>query len=451
MLPTTMRINIAILFFAGAITCSAQESENPLRNYSLRQCIDYAIEHNINVRQSANAVERSAVDISTAKWARLPNLNGSASQNWRWGRNVVTETDDNGNQYQVYKNTYNYGTNVSLSTSVPLFTGFEIPNQYALAKLNFKAAVADLEKAKEDIAIQVASSYLQVLLTQELKQVAINQTELSKEQANRIVRLFELGKASPSEVAEAKARVAQDQMNATQADNNYQIALLDLSQLLELSNPHLLSIQDADTAFTLSPLTPPDEIYQYALSTKPEIQAAQYRLLGSEKNIRIAQSAFYPHLNLGGDWGTGYSSDLIPDFGSQMKGNRSKSIGLSLSIPLFNRFSTRNRVRTARLQRINQDLQLDNTKKVLYKEIQQAWYNALAAESQYNSSEAAVKANEESFRLMSEKFNNGKATFVEYNESKLNLTKALSDKLQAKYDYLFRTKILDFYKGQIIE
>lgn len=446
-----MRTKIAILFFAGAITCSAQESETPLRNYSLRQCIDYAIEHNISVRQSANAVEQSAVDISTAKWARLPNLNGSASQNWRWGRNVVTETDDNGNQFQVYKNTYNYGTNVSLSTSVPLFTGFELPNQYALAKLNFKAAVADLEKAKEDIAIQVASSYLQVLLTQELKQVAINQTELSKEQAERITRLFELGKVSPSEVAEAKARVAQDQMNATQADNNYQIALLDLSQLLELSNPHLLSIQDADTTFALGALTPPDEIYQYALSTKPEIQAAQYRLLGSEKNIRIAQSAFYPRLNLGGDWGTGYSSDLIPDFGAQMKGNRSKSIGLSLSVPLFNRFTTRNRVRMARLQRVNQDLQLDNTKKVLYKEIQQAWYNALAAESQYNSSEAAVKANEESFRLMNEKFNNGKATFIEYNESKLNLTKALSDKLQAKYDYLFRTKILDFYKGQIIE
>lgn len=446
-----MRTKIAILFFAGAITCSAQESETPLRNYSLRQCIDYAIEHNISVRQSANAVEQSAVDISTAKWARLPNLNGSASQNWRWGRNVVTETDDNGNQFQVYKNTYNYGTNVSLSTNVPLFTGFELPNQYALAKLNFKAAVADLEKAKEDIAIQVASSYLQVLLTQELKQVAINQTELSKEQAERITRLFELGKASPSEVAEAKARVAQDQMNATQADNNYQIALLDLSQLLELSNPHLLSIQDADTTFALGALTPPDEIYQYALSTKPEIQAAQYRLLGSEKNIRIAQSAFYPRLNLGGDWGTGYSSDLIPDFGAQMKGNRSKSIGLSLSVPLFNRFTTRNRVRMARLQRVNQDLQLDNTKKVLYKEIQQAWYNALAAESQYNSSEAAVKANEESFRLMSEKFNSGKATFIEYNESKLNLTKALSDKLQAKYDYLFRTKILDFYKGQIIE
>ena len=446
-----MKIKIAIICLAGAITCSAQESEVPLHNYSLRQCIDYAIEHNIAVRQSANAVEQSAVEISTAKWARLPNLNGSAGENWQWGRSQVTEKDPDGKEFQVYKNAYNFGTNLSLSTNVPLFTGFEIPNQYALAKLNFKAAVADLEKAKEDIAIQVASSYLQVLLTQELLQIAINQTELSKEQANRIIRLSEVGKASPAEVAEAKARVAQDQLSVTQASNNYQIALLDLSQLLELSSPQLLSIQDADTTFILNPLTPPDEIYQYALSSKPEIQAAQYRLLGSEKNIRIAQSGFYPQLSFGGSWGTGFSSNILEHFGKQMRERQSKSVSLNLSIPLFNRFTTRNRVRTARLKQIDQSLQLDNTKKVLYKEIQQAWYNALAAESKYNSSEAAVKANEESFRLMSEKFNNGKATFVEYNEAKLNLTKALSDKLQAKYDYLFRTKILDFYKGQIIE
>lgn len=446
-----MRIKLAFILLTGTMIVSAQESEVLLKNYTLRQCIDYAIEHNITVRQSANEVEQSAVEVSSAKWARLPSLNGSAGENWAWGRSGVTEKDADGKEFQVYKNTYNYGTNVSLSASIPLFTGFELPNQYALAKLNFKAAVADLNKAKDDIAIQVASAYLQVLLNQELRQVAINQTKLSKEQADRIARLQEVGKASPAEVAEGMARVAQDKLYATQADNNYQIALLDLSQLLELETPRLFSIQNADTTFILNPLTPPDEIYQYALTSKPEIQATQYRLSGSEKSIRIAQSGFYPQLNLGGNWGTSYSSALTPTFGQQMKDNRNKSLGLSLSVPIFNRFTTRNRVRTARLRHLNMSLQLDNAKKVLYKEIQQAWYNAVAAESKYNSSEVAVKANEESFRLMSEKFNNGKATFVEYNEAKLNLTKALSDKLQAKYDYLFRTKILDFYKGEIIE
>lgn len=134
-----------------------------------------------------------------------------------------------------------------------------------------------------------------------------------------------------------------------------------------------------------------------------------------------------------------------------MKNNLNKYAGFSLNIPIFNRLATRNRVRTARLQQTNLALQLDNSKKALYKEIQQAWYNAVAAESKFKSSESAVEANRESFRLMSEKFDNGKATFVEYNEAKQNLTKSLSDKIQAKYDYLFRTKILDFYKGKAIE
>lgn len=247
-----MRIKLAFILLTGTMIVSAQESEVLLKNYTLRQCIDYAIEHNITVRQSANEVEQSAVEVSSAKWARLPSLNGSAGENWAWGRSGVTEKDADGKEFQVYKNTYNYGTNVSLSASIPLFTGFELPNQYALAKLNFKAAVADLNKAKDDIAIQVASAYLQVLLNQELRQVAINQTKLSKEQADRIARLQEVGKASPAEVAEGMARVAQDKLYATQADNNYQIALLDLSQLLELETPRLFSIQNADTTFILT-------------------------------------------------------------------------------------------------------------------------------------------------------------------------------------------------------
>ena len=175
---------------------------------------------------------------------------------------------------------------------------------------------------------------------------------------------------------------------------------------------------------------------------KPGIKAAEYRLEGSEKNVRIAKSSYYPQLSFSAGLGTNFytvNGNAGSNFGNQMKNNLNKYAGFSLNIPLFNRLATRNRVRTARLQQTNLALQLDNTKKVLYKEIQQAWYNAIAAESKFKSSESAVEASQESFRLMSEKFDNGKATSVEYNESKLNLTKALSDRIQAKYDYLFRT------------
>ena len=415
--------------------------------WSLRQCIDYAIQHNIDIRKNANAVEESQIDVNTSKWARLPNLNGSADQNWGWGR---TKSPDSNS----YTNRNNASTGFSLGTSIPLFTGFAISNQYALSKLNFKAAIEDLNKAKQDIAINVASVYLQALLNLELSKVAVSQSELSKEQLARIEKLLSLGKASPAELAEAKARVAQEEMNVVQSDNNYKLSLLDLSQLLELPTPDKLKLVSPEDALTVSQLTPPDDIYSEALMQKPEIKAAELRLEGADKSIKIAQSNFYPQLSLNGSLGSSYytvNGNAPYKFGRQMKDNFNQSLGFGLSIPIFNRFATRNKVRSAKIQKLNKELQLDNAKKTLYKEIQQAWYKAVAAESKYNASEVAVKANEESFQLMSEKFENGKATSIEYNEAKLNLTKALSNKIQSKYDYLFRSKILDFYKGIPIE
>ena len=433
-----------LIIFSLATLCVTSQAQE---GWTLRQCIDYAIEHNIEIQQTANEAEQNAIEVNTAKWARLPNLSGSAGQNWSWGRSQSPK--DN-----TYSDVNSGSTQFGLNTNVPLFTGLQLPNQYALSKLNLKAAIEDLNKAKEDIAINVTSSYLQVLFNMELSKVAASQTELSKEQCKRIIRLAEVGKASSAEVAEAKARVAQDEMSLVQAENNYQLALLDLSQLLELPTPEGFTLAQPDTVVNFAPLTAPDDIYTEALSNKPGIRAAQFRLEGSEKSIRIAQSNYYPQLSFGASIGTYFytlNGSAEHSFGSQLKNNLNKGIGFNLSVPLFNRLATRNRVRSARLQQTNLALQLDNTKKVLYKEIQQAWYNAVAAESKFNSSMAAVTANEESFRLMSEKFDNGIATFVEYNEAKQNLTKSLSDKIQAKYDYLFRTKILDFYKGKAIE
>ncbi len=413
------------------------------QQWTLRQCIDYAIENSITIKQRANAVEQSAIDVNTAKWSRLPNLNGSAGQGWSWGR-APSPVDNS------YNDTHSSSTSLRVGTSVPLFTGLQIPNQYAYTKLAFKAAIEDLNKIKEDISINVASAYLQVLSNFEIHQVALKQVELSTSQYRRLQTMLEVGKAAPAEVAEAKARVAQDEMNAVQASNNYQLALLDLSQLLELPTPEGFVLDTSEALPDFTPLTPPDAIYTEALGNKPEIKAAQYRLTSSEKSIRIAQSAYYPQLSFSADLSTSYytlagvSADA---FGKQLKNNLNKYAGFNLSIPLFNRFTTRNRVRTARLQQQSLALELDNAKKVLYKEIQQAWYNAVAAESKYNSSLVAVDANRIAFQLISEKFDNGKATLLQYDEAKQNLAKAEADQVQAKFGYLFSVKVLDFYKG----
>ena len=270
-------IFVALGVWVATVVASVQAQEA----WSLRKCIDFAIEHNIQVQKSANEVERSKADVSSTKWARLPNLNGSVGQNWSWGRSASPV--DN-----TYNDINSANTSFGVNTSVPLFTGLNLPNQYALSKLNLKAAVEDLNKAKNDLAIQVASSYLQVLFNEELSRVALEQVKISREQSERIGQLHRMGKASPAEVAEAQARLSQDELSAVQADNNYQLALLDLSQLLELPSPEGFVLLPPVDEVVFVPLTHPDDIYKQALTGKPEIKAAEYRLQGSLKSVRIA-------------------------------------------------------------------------------------------------------------------------------------------------------------------
>lgn len=438
-----MKINTKLLT-ALSISMLLANGTQAQEAWDLTRCIDYAIAHNLTVKQQEAARDKSEVELNTAKWSRLPDLNGSASHSFNFGRSLQAN-----NTYQSI-NTQNTGLN--LSTSVPLFTGMQIPNNIALSKLNLKAATEDLNKAKEDISIEVASAYLQVLFNEELVKIARQQVELSQEMLAQKEAYFKNGKASEAEWYEAKSRVAQDQLSLVQAENDYRLSLLDLSQLLELPSPDNFRIvsPDIQPEQLFGTLTPPAEIYSQALLTKPSIKAAQYRLEGAARSIRIAQSAYYPQLNFGAGLGTSYynvSGRDNPSFHSQLKDNFSQYVGLSLSIPIFNRLSTRNRVRTARLEQTTLNWQLEETKKKLYKEIQQAYYNAVNAESKYQSSQVADEAAEASFKLMKEKYMYGKANATEYNEARTNWMKAVSDCVQAKYDYLFRTKILDFYKG----
>ena len=263
-------------------------------------------------------------------------------------------------------------------------------------------------------------------------------------------RLEEVGKASTAQVYEAKATLAQDELASVQAENNRKLAILDLTQLLELSSPEGFSIVSPDIEPDFQALSTPEEIYSLAMVNKPAVLAEQYRLEGMDKSIKIAKGAYYPTLSLNGSLNTGYytvSGSENESFGKQINNRFNKIIGLSLNIPIFDRHETRNKVKTARLNYSTQALQVEESKKSLYKEIQQAYYSAVAALAKFNSGKTAVEASEASFKLMREKYENGKATSVEFSQVKVNLMKASSDQIQAKYDYIFRAKILDFYKG----
>lgn len=433
-----------------AATAAGAQTEQAAQGWSLHQCISYALEHNITVKQQDVTKQQREIDLNTAKNSRLPDLNGSASQNWSFGRGLTSEN--------TYSDTNTSSTSFSLGTSVPLFSGLKIPRTIELNKLNLEAATADMEKARNDISVQVAQAYVQILYDLEMRDVAQRQISIDSMQVARLKEMYRNGKASGVDVAQQEATLAQSRLTYTQADNDYRLALLALTQLLELPSPEGFAIirPDAGSIDPSAGAVPPspDEIYQEAITFKPEIKAELYRLKSTEMNIKIAQSALLPTLSLNAGIGSNYyktSGFKAESFGRQMRNNFSQYIGLSLNVPIFNRFATRNSIRSAKLERETQQLQLDNVRKNLYKEIQQAYYNTIAARAKYESSMEASRSNKAAFDLMSAKYEYGKANITEFNEAKNNWLKAESDLVIAKYEYVYDTSLIDFYRGKELD
>lgn len=429
-------LSLSLLLAAAVSPVHAQQ-------WTLRQCIEHAIEHNISVRQQQISVENSKVQLSTARNQRLPSLNAGAGQNFSFGRGI---TADN-----TYTNRSTSSTSVNLSTDVPLWDGGQMEANLRQSKLNLQASLADLEKAREDIALQVTSTYLNVLYQRELLDVQQQQEALSKEQTARLRSLFRNGKKAESDVAQAEATEASDHLATVRQQSQLDLALLDLSQLLELPTPAGFDIVNPGEDPSAQSLMAAEAVYAEAAAIRPEIEAERIRLDAARENIKIARSRYFPQISLSAGMGTNYykTSGLRADnFSNQFSNNFSQNIGVNLSIPIFNRFTTRNSVRQARLQASNQELNLEKASKTLYKEIQQAYHNAVEANTQYAAAQTAQSAAATSLHLMQTKFENGKATATEYEEARTRHLRTISEALQAKYTALFRAKILNFYRGQ---
>lgn len=413
------------------------------QKWDLQQCIAHAQAHNIQLKQQEQVVKNQEISLSSARNSRLPGVDASASQSFNFGRGLTIEN--------TYVNRNTLSTSFSANASMSLYDGGQITRNIQVQKLQLEANMADLTRAQEDLSLQVASVYLEVLFQEELWGVARQQCRLSAAQADRIRKLLDAGKASESEWADAKALAAADEMSVTQAENNYRLSLLTLSQLLELPSPEEFSVVKPDLPPAADVVLPlPDAVMAEAVGIKPEIKAVEYRVKGAERSIQLAKTGYYPKLSLGAGLGTSYyktSGYESTAFGRQMKDNFNRYIGLSLSVSVFNRLQTRNQIRSARVQLYSQQLALQQTHKDIYKEIQQAYYNAVAAQRQCQSAVAAEEASQAAFALTATKYENGQATATEFQEAKTRLAKAQSDGLQARYSFFFRTKILDFYRG----
>ena len=441
------------IIFTGIIVClfcRGMDAQEVSKRWTLEECIRYAIANNIDLKQMEQAEESRKIELNTSQNSWLPNLNASVGQNLDFGR---TPSRDG---VIVDRNSAN--SSFGLQLSMPIFDGFKIPNTVAARKLNLKAATEALNKAKEDLSIGVAMYYLQILYYKELLYIAGLQVELTQGQVNKTEALVDAGSVPMSQLYDIMAQLARDEVSLTEAQNNVSLALLDLAQALELerlgadfdiAQPEM---QDA-IADNMRSILPPDNIYAHAVTFKPQIKEQEYLLASQKKMLRVAQADYYPNIGFYASYSNGYyrysggdGYDNLP-FSDQLQQNERRTIGFSVSIPLFNRFTIRNNVRQARVGIINRELMMENSRKALYKEIQQAYFNATAAQEMYMASEKSVMASQEAFMYAEERYAAGRSTVFEYNESKKIYAQSLSEQAQAKFTFIFRAKILDFYNG----
>lgn len=410
------------------------------KKWTLSECIDYAVTHNIEVKQSDNQIQNLKVEKNTLRNSFLPNLNAGASQNFTFGRSL--------NQNNTYEDSNIQNSSFSVTTEIPIFLGFKRTASIAQNRFDLLAAEANRELIENNLSLNVAGAYFQILLNKEIYRIALEQIQLTKEQEACTQLLIENGKAAESQLYDVRAQLADDELTATEAKNSLRLAFLELAQLMELKGHERFDIDSLGREISVPDMLSPVNIYQYAVTCMPQIRQAYYTLQSKTKGIRIAKSGYYPTLSFAAGINTNYydnGSGLGEMFRRQLNNNMQKSLCFTISIPLFDRFSTRNQVRTARIDEDNARLSLENEKKQLYKNIEQAYTDAISAFEKYRSTTKAVAANQEAHRYAMEKYAAGKSTVFEYNEVKMKLANALSQQSQAKYTYLLKDRVLTFY------
>jgi outer membrane protein len=439
-----------VLFLAVIFTI-AGNSANAQNVWSLQKCIDYALENNIQIKQQNLNTMYYENQVSQAKSNRLPNLNAQIGNDNSFGRSLT--------YLNTYKNVNSSSITGGAGANFTIFNGFQLNNTIDKQELDLQATLKDLQKAKDDIMLNIAGMYLQILFAEELVSVDEAQIEVTKQQLERTRQLVDAGSLAKGALLEIEAQMAREELQLVNEKNNLQLSYLGLYQMLELPIAESFKIEKPNLPEVKANISMANaiDVFNNALNVRPEIQAAQLRVKSAEKQLEIAKGNHWPTLTFNANYYNLYNNkytDINGDdiaFADQLKNNGRSSLGITLGIPIFNRFQVRNGISNAELQIQDYQYRLQTTSNTLRKEIEQAYTNAIASLNRYISSEKAVESMEEAFRYVEEKFNVGMVNSVDYNLQKTQLTSAQSQLLQAKYEYIFRTKILDFYNGIPIE
>lgn len=466
-------ILFSLIILSFSVTGKAQSA-----NWDLQQCIDYAQKNNISIKQAEITTQINRNNSTQSKAAILPTLNAGAQHNYNFGKVIDRYTN-------TFANTQVLSQNFYISSNVVLWSGLAQYNNIKANQYQYLSSTESLLQQKNDLGLNVATAYINVIFSEEIYQISKAQFKITQEQLERTEKLANAGTLAKSAVYDLKAQLANEEVNVTSADNNYQIALLTLKQILNLDTLNNFNIvrPNVEVLNNELGLTSVQNIYETALKNQHSIKSADYNLKAAEKNLAIAQGRLSPTLSLNGSVSTGYSglakkqtgstptglhqvyatNDGLPvvdpqelsiptledtPFSEQFKDNVNKSVGLTLAVPIFNGLQNYSTVKNARLSALNAKYTQDLTEQNLYKTIAQAYANARASLNKYNANKSSVEAAEQSFNFAQQKYNVGAISTFDYNNAKTRVQNAQSNLVQAKYDYVFKLKVLDYYQGK---
>lgn len=433
---------------------SVQGVANAQHLWTLDECIQYAVEHNLNIQQRDVQIQQQEVRLGTSRDAWLPEVSADIASTLNIARSS-TALGLTGEAVSVAGNRNTFlNTEMGVGASMPLFDGFRIKNQINADQFLLEAATADLEAARKDIGIQVATCYLQCLYYKSLVEVQRQQVEFDRQLVDRARILFNEGKRPQADLADTQAQLAADEYTLTDAEGKTTLALVELSQLLSMDSSEGFDIADISET-SENPLQSASAIYDDCVQTFPSILAAQKQIQASESNVEIARSALYPQLALIAGISTSHNhifngdlSPYLPSFGTDLVDNLYEYVGVKLTVPIFSRHQTRNNIRLATLDVQNRKLALDDARLALRKDIQTAYTNAQVAIERRKSAEKAEEATAISVRYEQARYDAGRGNIFDLHDAQQKHLKAQQDALQAKYEYLIRQRILDFYKSK---
>ncbi|UAB74212.1 TolC family protein [Mesoflavibacter sp. SCSIO 43206] len=435
------QLTLAGLLLVG-LSASAQQ-----KKWSLQECVDYALENNITILQGENSILNNEQNIDASKGQFLPSVSGFVGHTLSLGNRelfpgqFVDRTDNS--------------TNASISLNQTVFNGFRLTNLYKQSQLNLETSKLELNRIKDDISLNVVNAYLNVLFNIENLEIAKAQYSFSKKQLDQVRDLVDAGVQPQANVYDAEATLSSDLQSVTVAENNYELALLSLSQLLQLPyegfEVEVIELDNPSSELMYNNASP---IVSYALDNRYEIKVAQKNIENSALNTEISKSGYLPTVSFNYAFGSNvFFTNLIDtedSFFNQLNNQKGHRFSLNVSVPIFSQFQNKTNVAKAKIQEENAQLNLKQAKLDVEANVQRAFTDAKAALRAYEAAKSSLQSQKIAFQNSQERYDIGAMNAFDLEQSRLRLVNAESSLINAKYDFIFKTKVLDFYLGKPI-